>query len=71
MRIDEAMTEWEEKRRRMGCVSATAWFCQRVPSFRPIRKCRWTRSGEIYTHVVATDGKVVIDLAPDKDGPDD
>lgn len=58
MTIDLAIKEWESKNRRMGCVSATNWFCKRVKGFVPIR----LDFGN-FQHVVATDGKIRIDLA--------
>jgi hypothetical protein len=66
--IDSAIQEWESKRRTMGCVAATDWFCKRVPGFHPERLVRDTLYGS-YEHVVATDGKIRIDLAPYADGP--
>lgn len=63
MTIDNAITEWKAKDRRMGCVSATDWFCKRVVGFIPKRLTRYTESGDIFQHVIATDGIVVIDLA--------
>lgn len=71
MTIDEALAEWKSKRRRMGCVSATDWFCKRVPGFAPIRYRRFTAEGDTFEHVVATDGVVRIDLCPDNDAPRD
>lgn len=69
MTLDQALAEWKSKRRRMGCVSATDFLCKRVPGFRPMRLTRYLESGEIYEHVVATDGLIVIDLAPYADCP--
>ena len=54
---------------RMGCVAATNWFCSKVPGFYPKRLTRYTENGEVYEHVVATNGIVVIDLAPYADAP--
>lgn len=71
MSIEEAITEWESKNRRMGCVAATNWFCKNVKSFTPLRTTRYTKNGEIFQHVVATDGKIIIDLAPYSDKPRD
>jgi len=48
----------------MGCVSATEWFCKRVPSFRPETLDQYTAEGDYFRHVVATDGVIRIDLAP-------
>ena len=39
------------------------WLCKRLPEFKPIRLIRFTRYGEEYHHVVATDGIIRIDLA--------
>lgn len=69
MTLDQALAEWKSKRRRMGCVSATDFLCKRVPGFRPIRLTRYLESGELYEHVVATDGLIIIDLAPYADRP--
>lgn len=71
MTIEEAISEWKSKKRRMGCVSATDWFCKRVPSFEPIRLTRYTQGGEIFEHVVVTDGTIQIDIAPYNDRPSD
>ena len=70
-RIDEALKEWSSKQRRMGCVSASNWFCDRVPGFKPERLVRHTPKGTPFDHVVATNGIVRIDLAPHADGPDE
>lgn len=69
MTIDRALREWKSKLRKRGCVSAAAWFCSRVPGFKPLRLTRYTDSGELYQHVVATDGAIVIDLVPEIDVP--
>ena len=69
MTLNEVIIDWESKKRYRGCVSAANWFCKRVPSFYPKRVVRYTSNGEMYEHVVATDGLVVIDLAPYSDGP--
>ena len=69
--IAQVIAEFKSKRRRMGCVSATAWFCKRVPGFRPLRLTRKLKNGEIYQHVVATDGKQIVDLAAYADKPRD
>lgn len=70
MKIDDALKEWGAGKRRMGCVAATAWFCRRVPGFRPERLVRYTSDGEPFEHVVATNGVVRIDLAPYADVAD-
>ncbi len=69
MTIDRALEWWKSKQRRMGCVSATDWFCKRVNGFEPLRLTRFTSTGEIYEHVVATDGAIIVDLAPYADFP--
>lgn len=62
--IDLVLAEWCSKSRVMGCVSATDWFCKRIPEFHPERLTRYTATGEIFQHVVASNGRVRIDLAP-------
>lgn len=57
--LEDALTEWVSKKRRMGCVSAAEWLCKRVPRFKPLRLYR-----DDYEHVVATDGKTIVDLTP-------
>jgi hypothetical protein len=69
MRIEEAIKEWKKKKRRMGCVSAANWFCTRVKGFHPERLDRYTKDGEVYQHVVATNGTIRIDFAPYADVP--
>ena len=72
MTIDEAVREWKSKSRRMGCVSATDWFCARVPGFEPLRLTRYIKDGGpggLWEHVIATDGTIRIDLAPYADKP--
>lgn len=69
MTIDSAIIEWKAKRRQMGCAAASKWFCCRVAGFVPKRLTRFAKSGEVYQHVVATDGRIVIDLAPYSDHP--
>lgn len=64
--IDTAIAEWSSKNRRMGCVSASQWFCHRVEGFYPVRLDR----GD-WEHVVATNGQVVIDLVPHLDSPEE
>lgn len=61
--LDAVIIEWQSKSRRMGCVSAANWLCKRRPDFIPKRLRRYTETGEIYEHVVCTNGHVVIDLA--------
>jgi hypothetical protein len=68
--VEAATKEWNRCKRRMGCVSATDWFCKRVPGFHPLRLTRKLPNGEIYQHVVATDGKRTFDLAKYADRPD-
>jgi len=64
MTIDKAIKEWKSKERRMGCVAATYWFCKRVERFQPERMDRYTKDGDYFSHVIATDGKIRIDLTP-------
>lgn len=71
MSIDDAITEWQSKHRTMGCVATTAWFCKRVSGFKPERLTRYTQKGEVFEHVVATNGIVRIDLSPYNDKPRD
>ena len=70
MNINEAILDWKSKKRRMGCVAASDWLCSKVQGFRPSRLTRYTSSGEIFEHVVATDGLIVVDLVPHLDSPD-
>lgn len=67
--LNSVLKEWQSKTRRMGCVSAAKWFCRRVPSFKPERVKRYTKDGEVFEHVVCTDGIIRIDLAPYADQP--
>jgi len=69
MTIEQALKEWKTKKRRMGCMSATDWFCKRVPGFYPQSYHRYTKRGELYGHTIATDGDITIDLAPYADRP--
>lgn len=69
MKIDQAVSEWKSKKRRMGCVASANWFIKRVPGFYPIRLSRYTKSGDYFEHVVVTDGIIRIDLASYSDGP--
>lgn len=64
MNIDQAINEWKSKTRRMGCVSASSWFCKRVSGFQPERLIRYNQKGECFSHVVATNGMIRIDLSP-------
>ncbi len=70
MTIDECVTEWNSKKRRMGCVSATEFFCKRVAGFEPVRLERYDVDGNYTEHVVATNGVIRVDLAPHMDGFD-
>lgn len=69
MTLSRALKEWRSRKRRMGCVSATRWLCRRVPGFKPLRLTRYTADGEIFEHVVAYDGTIIVDLAPYADRP--
>lgn len=64
MTLNKAILEWESKIRKMGCIPATNWFCARVSRFWPLCLHCYTENGELYQHVVATNGKIIIDLAP-------
>ena len=64
MKIDETIIEWTSKKRRIGCVSATNWFCKRVKGFTLDRLPQFTSDGGSYSHVVASNGCIRIDLAP-------
>jgi hypothetical protein len=48
----------------MGCVAATDWLCRRVEGFSPIRYALYNEQGEYSEHVVATNGRIEVDLAP-------
>lgn len=67
MLLENALIEWYKQKRHMGCVAATKWLCERVSNFKSLRVDRYTSKGEIYSHVVATNGKIIIDLAPQTD----
>lgn len=67
--MDRAIKEWQAKNRYMGCVAATNWFCKRVPDFKPLRLDRYTKDAELYQHVVASNGRIIVDLAPYSDRP--
>ena len=69
MTVDKAICEWKSMKRTRGCVSATDWFCKRVKNFYPERLTRYTKEGDIFEHVIATDGTIRIDLAPNCDRP--
>jgi hypothetical protein len=71
MTIDEALSEWYTKKRRMGCNAGTDWICKRVPGLYPLDLDRYTKSGEYFGHTVATDGRIIIDLTPYADLPRD
>jgi hypothetical protein len=66
--ISQARSEWSSKRRRMGCTSAVAWFCHRVPGFTELRLTR-TQGAITWQHSVATDGTTIVDLVPHLDAP--
>jgi hypothetical protein len=70
-KVGRALEEWQSKPRRMGCVAATDWFCKRISGFKPERLTRYTKNGEVFQHVVASNGFVRIDLAPYADKPRD
>lgn len=60
MTLDEVLLEWNSKNRRMGCVAAARFVCERLPEFRPKRVRRYLPNGEFYEHV-----------APYSDAPSD
>jgi hypothetical protein len=62
------LREWGSKPRRMGAQGAAAWFCKRLPSFHPLRLER-SADGQEWSHVVVTDGDVLVDLVPHWDQP--
>ena len=68
--IHDTLDEWQSKPRSMGCVSASSWFCKRHPEYKSERLTRYTKKGEPFEHVVASNGKIRIDLAPYADKPD-
>lgn len=70
MTIDDAITEWLSKKRISGCNTATRFLCRRVKGFTAERLTRYTKDGEVFQHVVASNGKIRIDLAPHTDRPD-
>lgn len=67
--IDAAVAEWRSQPRRMGCVTAARWFCNRVAGFYPVALTRTAPDGTRYQHTVAFNGVVVIDLQPLNDAP--
>ena len=69
MLIKELKKEWTVKKRRMGCVSATQWICNRMNGYFPLKLTRILSNGEIYCHVVAFNGHNIIDLAKYADKP--
>lgn len=75
MTAEQALKEFNSKKRRMGCVSAVDWFCKRVDGFYPKRKTYTIKEGkyrgETYEHVVATNGIIEIDVAPYANKPRD
>jgi len=69
MRIEDALKEWQSKKRRMGCVSAARWFCKRVKGFVPIRKRFYYQNGNdknglFWEHIIAYNGLIEIDISP-------
>lgn len=74
MTLDECVIEWNQKHRRMGCNAATKFVTDRVKGFKPKRFRRYMpngndKNGQFWEHVVATDGHIIIDLAPYADKP--
>ncbi len=70
MTLNQALREWQFKNCGMGCREATKWFCRRVEGFLPVEITRYCEDGESYVHVIASNGKIRIDLTPENDGPD-
>lgn len=64
MSVSKALTEWSSKKRRMGCVSASKWFCKRVRGFYSKRLKLFNSKGEYYEHVVVSNGIIEIDICP-------
>jgi len=67
--IDNVLTEWRSKRRRMGCVAAAKWWIRRLPNLKAIRKRFYYPGGTddnglFWEHVVLTDGFIEIDPSP-------
>ena len=71
MTISEAVDEWCSRKRRMGCVSASEWFCKRVKGFKPLLVERWTEDGDSFGHVICDNGQIRVDLTPHLDSADD
>jgi hypothetical protein len=74
MSIDDALAEWQSKKRTMGCVNAAEWFCKRVDGFKPLRTRKYMQNGNdqngmFWDHVVCTNGKITIDISPYADYP--
>lgn len=62
--LNVVLMEWKSKKRRMNCEAATDWFCKRTWNFKPLQKSLYTKEGTVFTHIVATDGIIEIDLVP-------
>ena len=69
MTLQGVLDEWMSKGRRVGCVAATDWAVKRLEGFKPLRVARYTPDGEVYEHVVAFNGRIIVDLAPYADAP--
>lgn len=72
--FEEILKEWTTKKRRMGCVSAAEWFCERMNGFYPIRKRFYLEggteeNGNFWEHVVITNGIIEIDVTPYNNKP--
>ena len=64
MNTVKALNEWNSKKRRMGCVSATNWFCKRVDGFVPLRKTFVITSGKYIGEI----GGMCFTTSPEKGG---
>lgn len=62
--VKQTIREFQTKKQKMGCRSATQWFIRRVPGFRPRRLEKTDEEGNTFQHVVATNGEIDIDLVP-------
>jgi len=67
--IDRVLREWQSKKRRMGCWSASHWFVKRRPDFHIVTLPRYTKQGDYFAHLVCTNGKIIIDISPYADKP--
>ena len=64
MTKEDALTEWKSKKRRMGCVAATDWFCARVDGYVPKRLKRPDWDHVVAVNLLTCD---IVDLTPHLD----